>query len=448
MANLVPRGIDAITGQSRELTSSDTLTDSSGTSVSSSSLPKRYIEGLEVVWSGTQTIDVKAGSCRNLANDGDITLASKTTADATTRHSAITGLAQINGIDEKGLDNLVSGSITCSQSATTITATGDVTAHYGTRAITGTITTSGTALTGSGTLFTEELSFGDLVGSSTTYGWSQVVAIASDTAATLIAALPGGSATSIAATVMHNATIQPNAAATDRVRTINAAGTAITVATSTTHAASSSLTIGVVTSDVAASTEPLWLAVWVIDDGATPATILSTQHEDLLALPSGYTSKRRVGWVFHGDTDTSGVRMGDLYYDSGGTHRYARFGHAISWLTPRGAAQIATNQWDEFTLSAGVGVAPAMPRTATKARFNLLHQVITSNVGNYTARIRVRGETGFISPSIQRESLIGRNTVDVDLYTDKAQYLEIYSAVPASGTGYVSLVSLGFYDDL
>jgi hypothetical protein len=457
MANIVPMGEDQATGVPRKLQAGDTLVDETGASLDTG-LPKRFIEGLQVEYASSTSVTVRPGSCRNIANDGDIVLAAKTTASMSTKHLPGTGLAQINGIDEKGLDNLASGSITCSQSGTTITATGDITPHLGTRAITGTISATGTALTGSGTLFTEELSVGDLVGSSTTYGWALVRTIESNTAATLFVAFPGGNPTSIAATVIHSPSIQPAAGLCERPHSINAAGTSIVVATSTTHAASSALTIGGIFT--ASNLLSHWLAVWVIDNGTTPATLISTQHEDLLAIPAGYTSARRVGWTFYGDFDTGGEVHAALYYDDGGPHRFVRLGR----VSPGDAELMTgfTNFTDDIWVEEPLGIqydgggqlaGALMPRTSRRIRFAVNYLTANATVGTYRASFRVRGETtsgGIAVATIRATATNQAEDVVVDVATDHAQVLESKNAVPGAGAGAATIsgVPMGFFDNL
>jgi hypothetical protein len=458
MANIIPSGIDAITGQNRPLESTDTLTDTSGTSVSSNSLPTRFIQGLQAEYASTTSVTVRPGSCRNIADDGNITLATKTTASLSTKHLPGTGFAQINGLDEKGLDNLVSGSITCSQTAsTTIVTTGDITPHLGTRSITGTISASTLALTGIGTLFTEELSVGDLVGSSTTYGWSLVRSIESDIAATIHVAFPGGDPSGIAATVIHSPTIQPAAGICERPLTINAAGTSIVVTTNTTHAASSALTIGGIFNGTNLLSH--WLAIWVIDNGTTPALLISTQHEDLLAIPAGYTSARRVGWTLYGDYDTGGEVHAALYYEDGGAHRFVRFGNNSDSieLVP-GFNNFTDDSWVEKDLgirydSGGQLVGANMPRTSRCIRLAVQYLTANATVGTYTGSFRVRGEStsvGHAVISIRATATNQEEDVVVDVATDYAQVLESKNAVPGAGAGAATIFGnpIGFFDDL
>ncbi len=414
-------------------------------------LPKRFIEGLVVEWASDDTVTVSAGSCRNIANDGDILLAAKTAADVTIKHSASDGLAQINGIDEKGLDNLTSGSITCSQTTNTVTTTGDISPHLGTHPVTGTITTAGTAVTGSGTLFTEEVAIGDILGSSTTYGWSQVTSVTSDTAIVLTTALPGGNATGIAATVIHNPSIQPGASVTDRVRSMDATGTSISVNTSSTEAASSPVTIGGVPSDNIAVVA--WLAVWVIDDGTTSATLLSTQHEDLLALPAGYTSKRRVGWTMFGDFQGGAALMADPYYSDGSNYRFCRWGKATVEFFAS-SIQITENTYTPFPQHHAVfpSAGMNMPRTSVTGSFFIGQSMTTPfTAGSYRARFRIPGDTndyasftflGGQSGAFENAGLIG------DLATNAAQVLELHAEAPGGGQTSLSINPLGFYDTL
>jgi hypothetical protein len=222
----------------------------------------------------------------------------------------------VNGLDEKGLDDLAVSPITCSQSFNVITASGDLRPHLIEHALTGTISIAGVTITGVGTKFLSEVSPFDLVGSAAWDGGTgahlQIVSIESDTSMTIgpFGVIHVGAEIG---TVIHNATIQPNDAAIDKILALNMSGARVIVTTSVPHPAGSPLTIGA----AAAST---WLAVWVIDDGATPGLLLSTQHETLLAPPAGYTSFRRVGWIYN---ETTAPLLREIYYPGGGIDRHA-----------------------------------------------------------------------------------------------------------------------------
>jgi hypothetical protein len=264
-------------------------------------------------WASSTTATATPGSCRNDADTGDITLASQATADVTIGHSGVDGLPVAGGLDEIGLDNLLVSPITCSQNFTLITCSASILPALGERAITGTVTTSGITLLGTGTKFLTELSVGDIIGNATG-GWSQITAIASDTSLTTLFALTAFAG--LSCTMAENPTIQPNNAARDQIQGIQPVGTPgtnIIVATSVSHGAGSPLAVGVAAPSV-------WLAVWLIDDGATPALFLSTQGQTLLSPPAGYTSFRRIGWIYN---EVDGGQLREIFYEDAGIKRHA-----------------------------------------------------------------------------------------------------------------------------
>jgi hypothetical protein len=448
MANLNPSGIDLITGQYKRVTSADSLVDSSGGPTGGGGgLPTRYVEGLLVEYATVNTMTVTAGSCRNNADAADIVLGSKTTANITTGHSAVDGLAQLNGLDEKGLDNLTSGAITCSQSTTTITATGDITPHLRTRAITGTISSSTTTVTGVGTSFMAEVAIDDLIGTSTTYGWSRITDIDSDTSLTIASAFPGGDApVSTAATVIYNATIQPNNAVKNKITTISASGTSISVPTSTSHSASSPLTIGVTPSE---DGNYVWVAVWVIDNGSTPGLLLSTQHDAPLAPPSGYDSYRRVGWTQFGSPDDGTKVFVDVYYQDGGIFRYVT-------VSPSGGVELLNcgDYTSVFNIAFDVPFRGFCPRTSDIVRVGM-RGTNTGGTNSLSGYVGTRGAHA-ASGNAQLVMQVAPNDAEylsIDIKLDKARFAEGLMAGIA-GSGYVSIGSTswtrndGFYDTL
>jgi hypothetical protein len=455
MSNLVPSGIDAITGQSKPLTSSDTLSDGSGKTLG---LPKRYVEGLvleHVQGESARKATVTPGSCRNAADTADIELTTKTTVDADISHSASTGLPLINGIDEIGLDNLATGSITCSQTTTTITASGNIIPHYKPKDITGTISATGTALTGTSTKFLSELYPGDLVGSSTTYGFSYVVSVESDTAATLWLAFPGGDPTSIAAQVINQATIWPGTVTTNKqvVRTINAAGTSIVVYVSATVAASSPLTIGVFPDDNTPDNLSYynWMYVYLIDDGTTPGLLVSTQYQEPLSLPAGYTSYRRVGSLnWYDPEDDTGQFLQAQYVDGPAQSRFCAYSGGNVFSLTAGTAE----DWYPGSPDFGeIATRGQFPRTARKVSF-LVHATNQSTSNDLsvfvTSRYGGNGSSGFVT-TVPRKDDAGdqhrTRQVWYELTVDEGGGFKT-QMVLAAGLGSVQFQRKGFYDIL
>jgi hypothetical protein len=331
---------------------------------------------MAVRWETSTTATVSPGSCRNEANTNKIELADEETVNAALAHSGANGLAVLNGMDEKGLDNLTVSPITCSQSFNIITATGDLRPHLVEHSLTGMISISGVTITGVGTKFLTEVSPFDLVGSAAWDGGTgahlQIVSIESDTSMTIgpFGIIHVGAEIG---TVIHNATIQPNDAAIDKILALNMSGTRVIVGTSVTHAAGSPLTIGV----HAAAT---WLAVWVIDDGVTPGLLISTQHETLLAPPSGYTSFRRVGWIYN---ESSTPVLREIFYPDGGLKR-----HAVYEMGSQPVQVIATNSNGVWT---SVDYSAVAPRTCMRLELRVVGDNTASGVFSRTF-FRARNE--------------------------------------------------------
>jgi len=417
----------------------------------------RYMEGLvleHAIGATAGHATVTPGSCRDSDNTTNIALATRTTVDALTTHDAGTGLPLLNSIDEIGLDNLVSGSITCSQTLTTITATGNVIPHYKPKDITGTISATGTALTGSGTRFMRDLYPGDLVGSSTTFGFAYVKSVESDTAATLLIAFPGGNPAGIAAQVIHHATVWPGTTTSNKqvVQSINSAGTSIVVDISTTVAGGSPLTIGVFPDDNNPDDDSQyqWVYVFAIDDGTTPGLLISTQHQEPLALPSGYDKFRRVGALMWPDPeDAPGSLSNAQYVDGSAQSRYCAMTGA-SVISPVVGPQETWYPGSEELQTRG-----QYPRTASRVTFvarltNLstaadLNLIINSRFGGAVNSV------GSLMAEAQRKEAAqvahNESTTTIDVTLDEGGGFKTTLSL-SSGTGVCSLRRVGYYDVL
>jgi len=217
-----------------------------------------------------------------------------------TGHSASDGLGQKLGLDEIGLDNHAAG-ITATQATTTITASGDVLPYLPKHTLTGTIATSGTAVTGTGTQFFNELAIGDLLGTDAE-GYSRVTAIASDTSATLTAALPDGDATAgSTAKRIENMAVEIAANGPEAITSIDSAGTSIVVGNSRTEASAVALNFG--------GLKTGWLWLWTIDDPGTESSVMiSSQRTQLIAPPSGFTASARITAIYYDGSELTPVR--------------------------------------------------------------------------------------------------------------------------------------------
>lgn len=392
-------------------------------------LSTRYVEGLICKYVSTTIIDVGVGSCRNKLNTNNMSLTAARTADVTTAHGSGDGLAQDDGLDEKGLDNLSTSPIMCSQTTTTITASADITGHLGTRTGSGTITTVGTAGS-AGTGLMSQISVGDLVGNSSN-GWSRVTAIASDSAFTLTAAIPGGDLTTAAFTIIENATIQPNNAAKDRIDTISAAGTAIVVATSASHSASSPLTIGVEVNDQ-------WIAIYVVDTLAGDASklLLSTQRTTPLTETGGTTkwpNFRRVGWTRN---NASGDFF-EFYQIDDGRTREIRYEIGVNSNGDRVLSSGSSTAWSPIDLSLIV------PPTSKLAYIHF-----TMNLPASAAVVQVRARNTGSSTTSRSLSggaeASGRGDAQGRAYLDGAQFLDY--RVSADNDAFIDVI--GYWDEL
>lgn len=383
--------------------------------------PKGYVDGLRLRYSSATAIVVEAGSCRDKDNAGNLTLASEATVSV-----ASTGAL---GLDTKTLTATVS----TTSGTSNATASSSILSEIGTRVLTGTISSSGTTVTGTGssTRFLSEVAVGDLIGTATTYGFARVTAIASDTSLTIAAALPGGNApASTAASVVENAVLrfELTAPVNKRINTLSAAGTAI-VADSTFSATESGKVL-----KVSAEVASCWFAVWVAEGGSGATTLLSTQRTSAY-LPSGYdTRSRRIGWVRNlstGDfmefqqTALGRVRHTSFEVSYGGYARVLANGNATSWTD--------------------VDCSGVVPPTSLLAEANLwLYN--TSNGPVLSVRPRGVGSSSTNRPRMTYQSTYGgssTNTVRAPL--DGAQVMQY--ALTVSDMNTPAFIDLSGYEE-
>jgi len=406
------------------------------TGLTGGGLSTNYIQGLQVwgnragaVGVGENDVHVLPGSCRDRNDSADITVTAEKVIDITLGHAGGTGFPQNLGIDEVGLDNLASGSVNCSQSGNTITASGAIYSAtegdgfftpYNPR--TGTLTTVGTAATFSaGSEIARSISFGDLIGNDSG-GWSRVIEILGEEACTLVAAIPGGDLTGATYSIIHNATIQPDTATInrERINTLSAAGTVVVVPTSRTVAASSALTIGVRQDNGAVQT-PSWLAVWVSDGGFA---VVSTQH--VCPLYDHGASWRRVAWVRDGGGfEGGGIRP--VVYEDAGRRRKALIGtNLASFSVPVGISFSAA------CVSSPLEI-PDIPRTA---RFALTtYQASNSHATDLSAVNYRRPGEGYSSGVGLNRGL--RTVIPADTGTGGAAGLvSVEFELPIDGAGF------------
>jgi hypothetical protein len=422
MANITPKGEDQTTGVRRQLQAGDTIADSDG-NPAKSALPPKYMQGLEVFHDLSLDADnvyVEPGNCRDRDDTKDLSLTSRLTLDHTVLHSSGTGLPQSNGMDEVGLDNLLSGAITCSQTSLTVTASASIisstegdglfTPYLPTNIVN--MSTVGTAFTG-GQDIIRDVAVADLVGNSSK-GWSRVVSVDSDTTLTLAAALPGGNATAEAWSIIHNVTYWAGTTALQGIRpdTLSADGTTLVAPAGFTQTVSggSPLTLGL-NVRYPGDAETIPLAVWITENGDG---YLSTQHVHPLGIPSS-VAKRHVGWTWYNGDD--GIYQ--LFYTDGGYIRSAEwaFGTQLKTLSVTGSfAQVGP-----FVI----------PRTAQSAR---IHAEITnahaSSDGFMFFRKRGQGQ-GSGSLAFRHRSAIEAlttQTVPLEVQIDEAGYIDSFAS--------------------
>jgi hypothetical protein len=190
-----------------------------------------------------------------------------------------------------------------------------------------------------------------------------------------------------------------------------------------------------------------WVAVWLIDNGSTPGLLLSTQHEDLLAPPTGYTIHRRVGWTQFGDHEDGTQTLVDFFYNDGGIRRFVRFGGLHPLLNSGGSASVLST----------VTEAPyhgLVPRTGDAARSTLEMQYQNTTGGiPMSGLIGPRGGTlqtyfRIILPTTGSEP--GRlQNIATDIPVDKARFADFMYSANAGAVGILyTLNNLGFYDVL
>lgn len=340
-------------------------------------LPSRYVAGLNLRWADNNNFTLEAGRCRDSANAGDITLSSRVTVSKSSSGAINTR----EDLTLTGTGTKTAGGLTGSGTAFLTEFAPNATPRAGS----GTITTVGTAVTGTSTQFASgQLAVGDLIGNASN-GYSRVTAIDSDTSATLAAAIPGGDLTGASYNVLENLTVTC-VGETRRVNTITS-DTALSVQTAwTTSGAGQTITTG----QFVAS---FWAAAWVVSGTSGSGGLVSTQRTALLNPPTGYTtSQRRVGWI---RLNSSGQYKRYFYQDGGITRRanivdQASAGALVSGLT-------GNQPWADLLLDDWI------PPTARQAWITGRLELNPPSLGQVVFTFRERNQsTGFAGTSKNR----------------------------------------------
>lgn len=324
----------------------------------------RSISGLNLLYSSSTVVKVEPGTCSANSGEATIALASRTSITVTS-NGAISG------------NDSFAGSGTASTNTANATVTGSSSAfltEFGTRAMTGTVSSSGDTVTGTGTLFMTEIWVGCLLGNATK-GYFQVKAIASDTSLTLVST-PGSAFSSSSVNAIENPTIKVSTNTAIQV-------TAIASDTSLTIAANSSATvsgqtyrIGVLpTTTTYPASNNFHLNIWIGNGGNGTGVFASTQRTTPFGV-AGYNTYLR--------------RLGSVLLNAGSVQGFSQWGNSNNrWIQ----YEIARNTIGLRVLSIGMATSWAavycggvVPPLAKAINFNANVASITGYSVYYRAR--------------------------------------------------------------
>lgn len=281
------------------------------------------MSGLRMAYGSATTITIEAGDCRDSTNTYKLSLAALVTVSM-----ASTGALGINEVTLAATAT-THGTATFEPSASiwdeaVMTAT--------VRTLSGTWSTSGTAATGSGGDALRKIAVGDLVRIGTK-GASRCTAIADNNAFTLVAALPGGNASSESATFYENKIVRIAAETPQRVNTISHAGTSVVVGSSW-----SSSTSGVT---IKLGGEIVYCIYngHIINGGSGTSATVSAQRTKPYPITGYSTATRFVGSAANmhdgnlavSDTVQLGPNLRYVAYDDPSNYRVLNGGTLTSW---------------------------------------------------------------------------------------------------------------------
>lgn len=420
MSNRAPWTKDLASGVPGFFQSGDTLTDAEGnpiiTGASGSGLSTRFIQGLLINYATASTATVGSGSCRNSADTDSIELSSDVTVD-------IAGGNVANGMDTKTLSGTGAASGT---TQLTGTSTAFLT-EFGEIALTGTIVSSGAAVTGTGTKFLSEVSVGDLIGTSGLEYW-RVTAVNSDTSLTLFAT-PTTDFSGQSPNKIENATVAANGElkGLDRIES----NTSLYASSAWTTFSGQSITTGI-------ETASRWYSVWLIKGTSGVASLFSTQRTLLLNPPTGYTaSARRIGWL---KNNSSGDFLEQGMAEMSPGVRYTFYETTINTTTVLSNGN--STSWAEVIMD------DFLPPTSRLAQ-------IFNFVSNDTLNTRVMSFRRRNSGSSSQQELVNNNsgtgsagnqTMHAMLHTDAAQAIDYM--VESGGTFGNQISVIGYFDSV
>ncbi len=376
-----------------------------------------YVYRLNLTWSSASVVIVKPGSCVDSTAGALLTLSSAVTIDYSSEDVAA-------GLVRKTL----TGTLASTSGSATFTGSGtSFLTEFGTRALSGTISSSGTAVTGSGTKFLSEIAVNDLIGSSVK-GYFRVTAIASDTALTL-STTPGSAFSATSASCIENPTI--NAGSNPRlcVDTITSDTSLTTTTSATTTASGITAYAGAV-----GSTASRFYYLHVCSGASGTTAIISTQRTTPW-LPTGYTSYfRRIGSVV---TDTSGNILAFSQKGTGAQKEY-------QWqfaFTANNSRIVSSGTATSWTAAVGSAVAPP---SAVALGCGI---IINANAGATTTcnlRPRNTGTSDVSRPFTARCQAGGTNSATIMVDCDGAGAIDYITSNP----GNVNVDVYGFIEQL
>ena len=242
--------------------------------------PPGYIDGFNLWYTGTQQVRVTPGSARSENSAYNIDLASLVTLALPT--------PGISGIDSFASTGSGAGAAGIGLTAL-VCAGASFNTEFGTRALTGTLSTVAVVVTGVGSKFLSEVHIDDLVGVAGG-GFCRVIEINSDTSMTVSAAFPFGDLPALtSAFLIENPTVYLFSGGNSDYRHVDTivddASLTVTTVWGNSHVAAM-VRIG----EEAADT---WFYVWALVGISGVGLALSTQYTTPYPI-TGYTDGRRL----------------------------------------------------------------------------------------------------------------------------------------------------------
>lgn len=372
-------------------------------------LASDYIYGYNMAYASTSTVTVTAGKV--MTSGGVIKITSATTVDVTSNGAA------------SGNDAFTGPGTVATNSANAI-VTGistTFTTSFGSRAASGTSSSSGGTLTGTSSKFLTEVAIGDLIG-TVSKGFFQVTAIASDTSLTLVST-PGSAFSSDSMLVIENPTIKVNAQSAVQVKTIASDTSLTTTSNSSATESGVAYIIGLFNKCTVPATNQCFIYMWVgMDTSSGTAVFVSTQRTTPYGITYNYF--RRVGSVLM----AAGLVLPFENFGSNNDKTY-QYEFAANTNNSRLLSGGTSTTYVAIVASA---VAPP------SAKMLLLSLVTTGTVSSTTLTVRARnmvsGDSTTSRPSQSRLNVAGLYGNYGGYLCDNAQAIEYIMVNAGSAT--------------